>query len=119
MLVLCKDKKPEDLLEYGFEEQKYSDYNEICSYKLMTKRKKGNKCGKKGEPIELLSYWVRKNSFDWSRSFYSEEFQKIVYTLIKDNVIEYQEPFDKDERIAKLEAKIKEYKNKIKELEEN
>lgn len=119
MLVLCKDKKPEDLLKYGFEKKKYVTSNEICSYTLMTKRKKGNKCGKKGEPIELLSYWVYRNSFDWSRTFYSEEFQKIVYTLIKDNIIEYEEPFNKDERIAKLEAKIREYQDKIKELEEN
>lgn len=119
MLVLCKDKKPEDLLKYGFEEHKYVDSNEICSYKLMTKRKRGHKYGKKGEPIELLTYWIHKNSFDWSRSFYSEEFQKIVYTLIKDNIIEYEEPFNKDERIAKLEAKIREYQDKIKELEEN
>ena len=117
MLVLCKNKKPEDLLEYGFKETSYNGTD--IWYVLYTKRKRGNKCSKKGDPILLLRYCVRNNSFDWNRSFYSEEIQKIVYTLIKDNIIEYEEPFNKDERIAKLEAKIKEYQNKIKELEEN
>ena len=127
MLVLCKDKKPEDLVKYGF----VADYptnsiregkffkNEIISYKLMTKSKRNTKYSKKGEPVTLLSYYMRNNSFDWNRTFYSDEIQKIVYILIKDNIIEYQEPFDKDEKIAKLEAKIQEYKDKIKELEEN
>lgn len=117
MLVLCKDKKPEDLLEYGFKEKSYASKH--IWYVMYTKRKKGSKYGKKGDDIELLRYKLRNNSFDWNRSFYSEEIQRIVYTLIKDNVIEYQEPFNKDERIAKLEAKIREYKEKIKELEEN
>lgn len=118
MLVLCKDKKPEDLLKYGFEEKTYRNTNKIKSYTLMTKRKKNSKFGKKGEPIELLEYSLYNNLFCWDRTFYSEEFQKIVYVLIKDNIIEYEEPFDKDEKIAKLEAKIQEYKDKIKELEE-
>jgi hypothetical protein len=119
MLVLCKDKKPEDLLKYGFEKDMgYNDKNFI-GYKLMTKRKKGGKYGKKGEPIELLTYNFRRNGFNWDRGFYGEEIQKIVYILIKDNIIEYEEPFDKDERIAKLEEKIREYQDKIKELEEN
>lgn len=116
MLVLCKDKKPEDLLKYGFKETSYNGID--IWYILYTKRKKGGKCGKKGDDIELLRYRLWNNSFNWDRTFYSEEFQKIVYILIKEGIIEYEEPFDKDERIAKLEAKIKEYQDKIKELEE-
>ena len=119
MLVLCKDKSPEDLLKYGFKERKYKETDKVLGYTLMTKRKKSGKYGKKGDDITLLDYRLYNNSFNWDKSFYSEEIQKIVYILIKDNIIEYQEPFDKDERIAKLEAKIREYKNKIKELEEN
>jgi len=116
MLVLCKNKKPEDLLKYGFKEEKYFDRNEIGFYKLMTKRRKKSKYGKVGDDIELLCYYMRNNSFDWDKTFYNEEMQKIVYTLIKDNIIEYEEPYDKEERIAKLEAKIREYEDKIKEL---
>ncbi len=118
MLVLCNDKKAEVLLKYGFEEWKAND-GTVIGYKLMTKRKRNTKYEKKGDLITLLSYYMRNNSFNWDRTFYSEEIQKIVYILIKDNIIEYQDPFDKDERIAKLEAKIQEYKDKIKELEEN
>lgn len=118
MLVLCKNRKPEDLLKYGFE--KYYRYNnkELCAYELMTKRKKTTKYGKKGDEITLLRYNLYNKSFAWDRSFYSEDIQKIVYTLIKDNIIEYEEPYNKEERIAKLEEKIQEYKDKIKELEE-
>lgn len=125
MLVLCKDKKPEDLVKYGFVAGYRTDWegkifkDEIISYELMTKRKRNGKYAKKGDPVTLLSYYMRNNSFDWDRTFYSDEIQKIVYILIKDNIIEYQEPYDKDEKIAKLEAKIQEYKDKIKELEEN
>lgn len=116
MLVLCKDKKAEDLLKYGFKE--WINYDgELMGYTLTTKRKKANKFGKKGDDIDLLTYKLYNNKFDWDRTFHSEEIQKIVYILIKDNIIEYQEPFDKDERIAKLEAKIQEFKEKIKELE--
>lgn len=118
MLVLCKNKKPEDLLKYGFKED-YGYNNELCAYELMTKRKKATKYGKKGDEITLLRYKLYNKSFDWDRTFYSEDIQKIVYILIKDNIIEYEEPYNKEERIAKLEAKIQEYKDKIKELEED
>lgn len=116
MLVLCKNKKPEDLLKYGFKEEKYICSNKIGFYTLITKRKKSCKCGKKGDDIALLTYSAGRNSFNWDRTFYSEELQKIVYTLIKDNIIEYEEPYNKEERIATLEAKIREYEDKIKEL---
>jgi len=116
MLVLCKNKKPEDLLKYGFKERKYFDSNEIGFYELITKRRRPSKYGEKGDDIVLLTYYMRNNSFGWEKPFYNEEMQKIVYTLIKDNIIEYEEPYDKEERIAKLEAKIREYEDKIKEL---
>ena len=80
------------------------------------KKEKNSKSGKKGDDIELLRYYVYNNSFDWNRTFYSEEIQKIVYILIKDNIIEYEEPYNKEERIAKLENKIRELEGKIKEL---
>lgn len=117
MLVLCKDKKPEDLLKYGFKEISYNGRD--IWYVLYTKRKKGGKYGKRGDDITLLGYRLLNNSFNWDRTFYSEDIQKIVYNLIKDNIIEYQEPYNKEEKIAELEAKIQEYKDRIKELEEN
>ncbi len=118
MLVLCKDKKPEDLLKYGFQGE-IGVENEINRYELKTKRRKGTKYAKKGDDITLLTYRLWNNRFDWDRTFYSEDMQKIVYTLIKDNIIEYQEPIDKEEEIAKLQAKIKQCEDKIKELKED
>ena len=118
MLVLCKDKKPEDLLKYGFQGV-IGGKNEINRYQLNTKRRKATKYGKKGDDISLLTYCLWNNRFIWERDFYSEDMQKIVYTLIKDNIIEYREPIDKEEEIAKLQAKIKQYEDKIKELKED
>lgn len=66
-----------------------------------------------------MRYKLYNKSFDWDRTFYSEDIQKIVYILIKENIIEYEEPYNKEERIAELEAKIQEYKDKIRDLEED
>lgn len=46
MLVLCKNKKPEDLLKYGFKKD-YGYDNELLGYELMTKRKKQQGMAKK------------------------------------------------------------------------
>ena len=118
MLVLCKDKKPEDLLKYGFQGV-IDDKNEISRYELKTKRRKDTKYAKKGDDVTLLTYRLWNNRFNWDTTFYNEDIQKIVYTLIKDNIIEYREPIDKEEEIAKLQAKIKQYEDKIKELKED